>query len=271
MSKLYNEVKAIDSKFASIINGICQDHKNEIEDIMETIAKEVFSKSWHNKFKLEKKMMHKDGSAWLNYSMIQNTEKANIFQFNIDFFVLVTAKPKATNDDCFELTRNLKNIIKTYFAKMQINDKAAKFNKRVIRLYYPNKAIGDDEEVNYTIDIGIHILWKERELTYLTENNNVSKKPFEYQRELTFKYNELEAPDGFKDAYRWALKSLKYIHYYTNPNNADLNKAMEQDKFLSLAFEITSEVAIQNFNLNNKRVKRRLICEAIERKYLDKK
>ncbi len=271
MSKLYNEVKEIDSKFASIINGICQDHKNEIEDIMETVAKEVFSKSWHNKFKLEKKMMHKDGSAWLNYSMVQNTDKENISKFNIDFFVLVNAKPKATNDDCFELTRKIKTIVKTYFAKTQTADNPDKFNKRVIRLYYPSKNIGNDEAVSYTIDIGVHILWKERELTYLTENNNVSKKPFEYERELTFKHWELEAPEGFKDAYRWALKSLKYVYYYANPNSDKFSVAISQNEFLNSAFEITCEVANQNPTLNNKKVKRRLICEEIERRYIDKK
>ncbi len=269
MSKLYDDVKQIDFEFASTINSICQKRKSEIEDVMVAITKEIKNKNWHNNFKIEKGKIHKDGSAWLNYCMVQNTDQSNIFKFDIDFYIIINARPKTSNDECFELSRKIKNIIKSTYAEITTPNNSIGMHKRAIRLYYPNENMESGKVINYAIDIAIRIFWKEKEITYLTDNNNVSKKPYEYQQELIFKYWETKVPEGFKDAYRWTIKSLKYIYYFNNPNNLNFNNAMDKDKFLSLAFDITNKVAIQNSSLKNKKVKRRLICEEIERQYLD--
>ncbi len=271
MSKLYEDVNKLNNEYGSVIATICKARKNQMFIITTAVINEVKSANWQNKFSIEKDRIYKVGSAWLNYCMVQNTNKSKAFKFNIDFYFLVKAKPNATDVDCVEISKRIKTIINGKFNEMKPCEILTGTSKRAVRLNCSVKNADGKNVIDYSIDIGVHILRGNKEVTYINDNDDVATTPFEYNEELTFNYWEQKIPLNFKDPYRWALKTLKYIYYYNNTGNEELESEMNKDKFLSLAYQITTKVIKNSPHLVNDtkamRTKRRAIGDEINRKF----
>ncbi len=271
MSKLYEDVNKKNNEYGSVIATICKARRNQILTILTVVTKEVKSERWQNKFSIEKDRIYKVGSAWLNYCMVENANAANAFKFNMDFYFLVKAKPSATDVDCFEISKRIRAIIDGKFNEMKPCKILLGTNKRAIRLNCSVKNADGRNVIDYSIDIAVHILRGNKEVTYMTSNDDVGSTPFEFHEELTFNYWEPKIILNFKDPYRWALKTLKYIYYFNNTNNEELENEMKKDKFLSLAYEITTKVIKNSPHLINDtkamRTKRRAITDEINRKF----